>query len=144
MNVNFKYSRRRSHDIALSPKFRGFTLLEMVVVLAIIATIAGVALPNFARMVESYEQKASLGTVTSELAGLSFRAFSTAVPITLSDDSVRTLLLSLPADWQFVVDKPISMQANGFCLGGDATMTAKNGATWRVNLAPPLCAVEIK
>jgi prepilin-type N-terminal cleavage/methylation domain-containing protein len=122
----------------------GFTLLEMVVVLAIIATIAGVALPNFARMIESYQQKSTLGSVTSELSGLSFRAFSGAAPLTLSAESARTLVPSLPSDWQLRVDPPITIQANGFCAGGDATITAKTGATWQVKLVPPLCAAELK
>ena len=116
----------------------------MVVVLAIIATIAGVALPNFARMIESYEQKSTLGSITSELGGLSFKAYSQAKPVLLSPETARALLPSLPPDWQFTIASPITIQANGFCSGGDVTITAKNGASWQVGLAAPLCTAEIK
>jgi prepilin-type N-terminal cleavage/methylation domain-containing protein len=133
-----------SIPVRASKKLKGFTLLEMVVVLAIIATIAGVALPNFARMIESYQQKSTLGSVTSELSGLSFRAFSSAAPLTLSAESARTLVPSLPMDWQLRVDPPISIQVNGFCAGGDATISAKNGVAWQVKLVPPLCAAELR
>jgi prepilin-type N-terminal cleavage/methylation domain-containing protein len=122
----------------------GFTLLEIVVVLAIIATIAGVALPNFARMIESYQQKTTLGLVTSELGGLSFRAFSEAKPIILSENTYRALVPSLPVDWQIILAAPIMIQANGFCSGGSASITAKNGSAWEVNLAAPLCKAELK
>ena len=124
------------------PRGHGFTLLEMVVVLAIIATIAGVALPNFARMIESYEQKATLGAINSELSALSFRAFSQASPISLSSESSRVLVGSLPADWRISVEKPINFEANGFCSGGDVTVANKNNAEWRLKLVPPLCKME--
>ncbi len=122
----------------------GFTLLEVVVVLAIIATIAGVALPNFARMIESYAQKSTLGSITSELGRLSFKAYTQAKPVLLSPEAARALLPSLPADWQISVANPVAIQANGFCGGGDVTVTAKNGASWQVKLVPPLCTAELK
>ncbi len=124
--------------------FRGFTLLEVLVVLAIIAMVASVALPNFARMIESYQQKATLGLISSELSGLSYRAFSEAQPITLSENSNRALVPSLPVDWQITITAPISIQANGFCSGGSASIKAKSGAVWQVTLAAPLCKAEYK
>lgn len=144
MKPTRKYTHRQILRHASRTRAIGFTLLEMVVVLAIIATIAGVALPNFARMIESYEQKSTLGSVTSELGELSFKAYTQAKPMLLSPETARTLLPSLPTDWQVAIEAPVTIQANGFCSGGLATITARSGAAWQITLRAPLCTVEIK
>ncbi|NJR71861.1 MAG: prepilin-type N-terminal cleavage/methylation domain-containing protein [Gammaproteobacteria bacterium] len=100
----------------------GFTLLELLVVLALIAAVAGLALPNFSRMMDSFTMNTTWRGIEAELGDLPYRAFSQGRGTRLDANNARQHLPSLPADWALSIAAPIVYRENGWCEGGGAVI----------------------
>ena len=139
---------------------RGFTLLEMLVVLTVIALLAGIAVPNFMRMMQSFTSATKWSELLNEIDGLSYRAYVQGQPIQLSSETASQLLSTLPQGWTINIEtgakaasgigigdnsvvsgRAISYRENGWCNGGRITLTTDEGARRTVDLAAPRCAV---
>ncbi len=120
----------------------GFTLLEMMVVLALIAMVAGIALPNFMRTLESYSTQLQWNALGAEIDGLPFRAFSESREIQLTEANAPQLLKSLPEGWKVSVAGAIRYRDNGWCEGGKLRLMADNGETREMLLLAPACSTS--
>jgi len=86
-------------------KLRGFTIIEMVVVIIILAIIAAVAIPRFVDLGTEAGQKATAGMAAalsaSSAANFAKRSANSAqgVPIASCDDAANTLSQPLPSDY---------------------------------------------
>ncbi len=117
----------------------GFTLLELLVVLALIAAVAGLALPNFGRMIDSFTMNTNWRGIEAELGDLPYRAFSQGRSVRLSAMNARTHLPSLPEGWQLTIAAPIVYRENGWCEGGALIFTAADGTKRQYTLKAPKC-----
>ena len=101
---------------------RGFTLLELLIVVIIVAILASAALPQFSRMMTRSRVSEAIGTIdsimTAEMAYYQENAaFAT---FTTNAMAATALLLDLPADascaWDYSVNaiaSPITIVATG-------------------------------
>jgi general secretion pathway protein G len=121
---------------------RGFTLMELLVVLALIAAVAGLAMPNFSRLLDSFSSNTAWRAVESELGDLSYRAFSSGRALRLDAASARAHLTTLPPDWKFASVKPLIYRQSGWCEGGQLTITAADGQSRAYTLSAPKCEVQ--
>jgi prepilin-type N-terminal cleavage/methylation domain-containing protein len=117
----------------------GFTLLEMLVVLALIAAIAGIALPNYVRLSESFSARANWASIEAMLNDLPSRAFREGTALTLDSTRAPQLLAPVPEGWSVTVAVPVRYQATGWCDGGALTVTAASGEVRRYTLRAPDC-----
>lgn len=123
----------------------GFTLLEMLVVLAIAGMLAGVTLPNLSKMAE----RARIGTqrqaILSSLGNLGYWAYANGKPYTLiaMDAKTDTPPFSVPEGWRLQAETPISYAVNGVCSGGVVTLYGPDQTTERLLLKAPLCRAEL-
>lgn len=125
-----------------SPSSRGalgFTLLELLVVLALIAAVAGLALPNFSRMMDSFTMNTTWRGLEAELGDLPYRAFSQGRGIRLEANNARVHLPSLPTDWALTIASPIVYRENGWCEGGALIFSAADGSKREYKLQAPKC-----
>ncbi len=114
----------------------------MLVVMALIAAVAGIALPNFGRFLDSFTSNTQWRDLESELNDLPYRAFSAGRSLRLDKTNAHHHLQKLPADWQFAPADAIVYRENGWCEGGGLTITATNGAVKKYVLTAPQCLVK--
>jgi prepilin-type N-terminal cleavage/methylation domain-containing protein len=124
---------------------RGFTLLEMLVVIAIMAFVAGVVLPGLDRLYQRTEHGLARSGLVSQLSGLGYRAYVLGQNVELDDKQLNTPLsdgeplLVMPEGWKIEIKQPIHFAFNGLCGGGDVTLVDPDGVKELYQLAPPRC-----
>lgn len=133
----------------------------MLVVLTVIALLAGIAVPNFMRMMQSFTAAVKWSELLNEIDGLPYRAYTQGQPIQLNAETASQLLSALPYGWTLSVEtdakaasgigiggngiaggRAISYRENGWCNGGRITFTTDEGARRTVDLTAPRCAVS--
>jgi prepilin-type N-terminal cleavage/methylation domain-containing protein len=126
---------------------RGFTLIEMLVVMALMGLLAAMVAPNLQKLTGSVEYSTQHDALVADIAGLPYRAFANGRGIALSNDHFATLfgdgnpILAVPDGWHVVVKDTIQYTFNGFCSGGMVQITDPSGAVEHLFLEPPACRV---
>jgi len=126
----------------------GFTLLEILVVLAIVGMLASVALPQLQRMATSVELSNQRTNLKLAIEGLGYQAYASGKPIVLnaipsdSKDSKQEPPLQVSEGWRLSVSQPIRYAINGVCGGGRISIMdpEKNRETFL--LKSPLCRLD--
>ena len=134
---------------------RGFTLLELIVVLVLVGLVTVLAVPNLQRLYESFTRKAEQGRILNQIAGLgreamlrgrAYAVYGSAGDAAEAENAGRVLgfeayPLDLPEGWELSVDKPLLVRANGACLGATMTLVYRGARAARVVLEAPYCRV---
>ena len=137
----------------------GFTLLELLVVLALLALATAIAMPNLERLYAAatraterdyvLDQVAALGR-QAVLDGRAYVVFGNApsTPAPGPAEAARfaeyeTYLVDVPEGWRLQFDQPLVVLANGVCLGGALTLSREGEETVRVELLPPYCGIGV-
>ncbi|WIT09968.1 type II secretion system protein [Paucibacter sediminis] len=113
----------------------GFTLLELLVVLSIVAMTAGLILPSTSRWIAAARERAWQQELRAQLAALPMRAFQSGEPLELDASALRSLLEDdLPASVQLELSAPLRYSAAG--VAAAATVRAKDdegrGRVWTI------------
>jgi len=117
---------------------RGFTLLELIVALAIMASVLTVAGVNGVRMLERYQEQIKLREIRSEIALTRYRALAERRRLIVGAGAGA---FALPAGWQVTAEPPIVYMPSGVCLGGALTIIAPSGRSETWGLEPPQCRI---
>lgn len=122
---------------------RGFTLLEMLVVLVILGLAAAVVAPPLARTVERVREAGDRDDLRRGLERLPLQAREQGRAL---DIPAGTLLpapgRAWPEGWRLVAATPLRIEASGFCHGGDVQASGPGGPRrWRLE-APDCRAGE--
>jgi len=102
----------------------GFTLLELLVVLSIVAMTAGLILPATSRWIAAARERAWQQELRAQLAALPMRAFQAGEPLELDAPALRGLLAELPATAQIELSAPLRYSAAGVAVA--ATVRVKD------------------
>lgn len=127
---------------------RGFTLLEIVLVLALLSLLAALVAPQLLRTYQSVSARGERDAVLAQLASLSLRAQALGVAFELSaETAARTLpdgqpLVALPSGWRLATERPIRFNFVGLCSGGTVRLRAPSGEQFDVALEAPACEIR--
>ncbi len=147
---------------ATRPGADGFTLLELLVVLLLMAIIAALAAPNLGRLYTSIQGRTERDYILDQFAGLGRTALrhgrtyvvsstlasgpqsgTSPEPRTVapSDPEADPYTIDLPTGWSMELSRPLLVKANGVCLGTGLTLHHEGGVDIRLALEPPYCRV---
>ena len=126
----------------------GFTLLEMVVVLAIMARVAGGAAVRVSSLVDSWRERTQLESIEQQIARLPMLARQRGDAIVLPPPAASTAAadaaavdapaLELPEGWVVHFDRPLRVRGSGLCEG--ARIVLEHGdRRYRRVVSPPFC-----
>jgi len=119
---------------------RGFTLLEMIVVLAILGLATALVAPAALRGIDSWRRQSELDSLLDQIRALPGNARASGRPIALSDDALKAKAppLRVAAEWTLSVPKPWKVGANGVCEGGAIAIGNRYGSR-TIAVASPFC-----
>lgn len=92
---------------------RGFTLLELLLVLALVALLTGLVAPRMWQWVQGARLRAGIDSVRTELEAMPRRAFASARRIGVTSDGP----LPMPEGWRLELSSPLIYEANGMTSG---------------------------
>ncbi len=124
---------------------KGYTLLEILMVLALLGLLAGIAMPKLTAVYAGVQWANERDDVLRQIAGLGFSAFRQGREFELKhypESGSETLPLELPAGWELEADPPIRYKSNGVCLGGRLRLICGTRSVM-LQLRPPQGQPEI-
>lgn len=117
----------------------GFTLLELVVVLALVALLGAVIMPGLMKMQEAWTRRIDAQDIANQLRSLGYRARLEAIEVVIGAQGVRPeRMLTLPSGWTLSAVPPVVFRSNGACLGGRVDLTRAEVVD-SLTLEAPLC-----
>lgn len=117
---------------------RGFTLLELLLVMALVALLTGLVAPKMWQWVESARLRAGVDGVRTALEALPRRSFADAERVAVDAKGP----LKLPAGWQLELSGPITYEPNGMTLGGRIRVRAGAAVVADWVVVPPAGTVR--
>ena len=125
------------------PRTSGFTLLEVVVVLALLALATALVAPQGFRMIETWRRATDVDAALGALAALGAEArhqgrrleFPAGV---LPDDAIG----GVPAGWEVMLATPLAVEPNGACADVQGELRYQ-GYARRFALEAPFCRIVL-
>ncbi len=108
----------------------GFTLLELLLVLTLVALLTGLVAPRMWQWVQSAGVRAGVDGARAELEALPMRAFSSARRVSVDAEAPWPL----PGGWRLEFATPLVYEANGMTAGSRVRISAGHAvlADWLV------------
>ncbi len=100
---------------------RGFTLIEMTVVIVLLGLISAVVLPNFSRWFGSTQQRVDGSRIAMQVQNLLARSAILNQSVLLNSKTAREVMvdgkpaLDLPAGWRVKDEDKLIVNGSGYC-----------------------------
>lgn len=114
----------------------GFTLLEMLVVLALMALATGIVVPRAAGWMDAVQMRGWQADLRAYLEGMPVRAFLSGEDVRLDAAAVLAAVPGVPEGLELQLTAPLSYGAAGVANGG--RLILKRGAVSEVWIVEPV------
>lgn len=118
----------------------GYTLLEMVVVMTILAMATAVAAPMGSRMIGAWSNATQVQDVLGQIEQLPSTVRDSGKPLQAGPDG-EPLPVKLPQGWKLELHQPLHILANGACSSATATLVTPRQQI-DVHVEAPFCHVK--
>lgn len=134
----------RSTDGPRAMRQRGFTLLEMIVVLAILGLATALVAPAALSGIDSWRRQAAMDLLLDQVRGLPGRARATGETIVVSKESLQSAAppLRIAEGWTLRVEQAFQVAGNGVCQRGELVVAGAYGDRV-VRVEAPFCDVAV-
>lgn len=128
----------------LSGRLRGFTLLELLVVLALLGLLTGLAMPRMSTVYDRVRAQLDRDEAEQALSLIYFRVHERMLPLSLVrlPDETAPGWLEWPAGWTLIAKEPVQFFPSGYCAGGEVELS-RYGQQFRYRLEPPFCRPQL-
>ena len=124
----------------MSRRTPGYTLLELVVVMAILAMATAMAAPAGYRMIRSWQEATQVDDVLQQMERLPSAVRASGNPLDVAAEG-GIAPVTLPEGWTLRATTPLRVQANGACSEAEAALTTGH-QTVAFKIHAPFCRVE--
>jgi prepilin-type N-terminal cleavage/methylation domain-containing protein len=125
------------------PAAGGFTLLELVVVLALLALATSLVAPQGFRMIASWRRATDVDAALGAMAALGATAQAQGRRLEFAPGPMPAKAIAgIPDGWTIVLSTPLVVQPNGAC-GGTRGELRSGSYTRAFALQPPFCRVVL-
>jgi len=128
----------------------GFSLLELLVVLSLLALVTSLALPNLSKMYNSFSSALQMDEVVRQINGIGYQVHNQRQEYWFRDIVAKKAIqarsgidVHLPEGWSLVVEKPFRYAENGACMGGFVRIFFEEELLQTVQLEAPFCQVNL-
>lgn len=123
----------------------GFTLLELIVVLAILGLATAMVAPSAIRGIDSWRRQAAMDELLDAIRGLPGEARARGESIAVSDEALgsATPPLQIAGDWALSAPEPWKVHSNGVCEGGQVLVRNEIGERV-VTVTAPFCDPKVE
>ncbi len=120
----------------------GYSLLEVILALAVAALAASLAVPSMLRMIDSWQDRAVVREVVREMGNL--RAGAVLSRTGLPRDAIEDALsAAIPDGWELSVSEGFAISPAGLCGAGRIALVSPRGRTVDLRTdAAPSCRLD--
>ena len=126
---------------------RGFTLIEMTVVIVLLGLISAVVLPNFSRWFGSTQQRVDGSRIAMQVQNLLARSAILNQSVLLNSKTVSEVLvdgkpaLDLPAGWRVKGEDKLLVNGSGYCSPATITFVSADRQQVTIEVKEKQCDV---
>lgn len=123
---------------------RGFTLLEMVVVLSILGLATAIAVPSVLHSIDTWQRRGEVEAVLDQIRGLPAAARTQGHDLVISRETLSADNAPIRAGegWTLTTGQSWRVRHNGVCDGGDIEIASGERMT-RIAVSAPFCDARI-